>query len=63
MAKIRRLVKHRTVIDRRKGKRISQEPEMKRLKAILSDMTVDEKKRTEYYLSREVAGNGKEGSE
>jgi len=43
--KITHLVKHRPVIDRTKGKDISQEPEMKKLVEIDRTMTPDERSR------------------
>jgi len=46
MAKVRRFVNHRSVIDRKKGRDISKEPEIVRLKELYKGMTDQEKDRT-----------------
>ncbi len=50
MGKIEHLVKHRPVIDRKKGKDISQEPAMKELIQVDGDMAEEERTRTRRYL-------------
>jgi hypothetical protein len=55
MAKIKRLVNLPSVIDRKKGKKISQEPEMRELRAVYDMMTDPERERTGSYLETEQA--------
>jgi hypothetical protein len=56
MDRKRKIVKHRTVIDRKAVKDISQEPEMKELVRVFRDMTEGEKGRTIDYLDGEGRG-------
>ena len=54
---MRRNLKHRTVIEIKKDKNISQEPEMKKLIETSEDMTGEEKTRTEHYLKDQDGNN------
>lgn len=49
MGKVARFVKHRPVVDNKTGELV-KEPEMKRLKELFSDMSLEEKEKTERYL-------------
>jgi len=58
---MRRNLKHWTVIEIKKGKNISQEPEMKKLIETSKDMTGEEKTRTEHYLKDQDSNNTRLG--
>jgi hypothetical protein len=59
MGTVYKIVNDRTVIDRKEGQDISQEPEMKELGELHETMTKEEQNRTARYL-RESPENKKE---
>jgi hypothetical protein len=59
MGTVYKIVNDRTVIDRKEGKDISQEPEMQELVELHENMTEEEQNRTARYL-RESPENKKE---
>ncbi len=61
MAKKRKAVKHRTVVDKKGPGNIADEPAMKELKELLKTMSPEERKRTIDYLDGTEEGDTPDG--